>query len=53
MSMVRITAPSGMHVILVDYDHDEHLLPTFVEYLDRRLGLKSPWAYPGDDVDPK
>ena len=47
--MTRITAPSGKHVIIVDYEQEERLLPTFVAHLDRRLGLTSPWAYPEDD----
>ena len=49
LSMTRITAPSGKHVIIVDYEQEERLLPTFVAHLDRRLGLTSPWAYPEDD----
>ena len=51
LSLTRVTAPNGKHVIVVDYAQDEYLVPTFVAYLDRRLGLKSPWAYPGDDKE--
>lgn len=47
--MTRVVTPAGRHVIVVDYDQNERLVPTFVAYLDRRLGLKSPWAFPEDD----
>jgi len=49
LSMTRVVAPSGRHVIVVDMAQDERLVPTYIAHLDRRLGLKSPWAYPGDD----
>lgn len=49
VSMTRITAPNGKHVIIVDHAQDEKLVPTFIAYLDRRLGLRSPWAFPEDD----
>lgn len=47
--MTRLIAPNGRHVVIVDYNQEELLVPTFIAYLDRRLGLKSPWAFPGDD----
>ena len=49
LSMTRLIAPNGRHVVIVDYNQEELLVPTFIAYLDRRLGLKSPWAFPGDD----
>jgi hypothetical protein len=50
LSMTRITAPNGKHVIVIDFGQDERLVPTFIAYLDRRLGLTSPWAFPNDDA---
>lgn len=39
-------------VTVVGLRHDEHLAPTMVGYLDRRLGLTSPFAaMPGPDPD--
>jgi hypothetical protein len=46
LSRTRIVAPSGKHVIVVGVKQSERLAPTFVAYLDRRLGLKCPWPYP-------
>jgi len=47
--MTRVTAPSGQHVIVADIEQDERLVPTMIAHLDRRLGLSSPFAFPGDD----
>jgi hypothetical protein len=42
-SLTRISAPNGRHVIMADYAQDERLLPSQIAYMDRRLGLRSPW----------
>lgn len=42
---LELTAPSGAQVALADPDLDERLAPSQVTYLNRRLGLKSP--FPG------
>lgn len=39
-----LEAPSGRHVIITGIGMSEHLVPTYVAYLDRRLGLDSPFA---------
>lgn len=44
MCLTLITAPSGRYVIIADIAQDERLVPTMVAYLDRRLGLDSPFA---------
>jgi hypothetical protein len=40
---LEITAPSGAQVAVVDPDLSEHLAPSQVAYMQRRLGLKSPF----------
>lgn len=52
-SLTRIvTADKKKWVIVVGVGHQEHLAPTMVGYLDRRLGLTSPFAsMPGMDAD--
>ena len=42
-SVIRITAPSGRHVSQVGVPDDEPLCHQTVAYLDRRLGLNSPF----------
>ena len=37
---------NGNHVIVVDIKRNEFLVPTMVGYLDRRLGVQSPWVWP-------
>lgn len=39
----RITAPSGRSVFVVDMQQDERLVSSYLNYLDRRLGLTSPF----------
>lgn len=39
----RIQAPSGLHVTVVDTQQNERLTSSTLDYLDRRLGLKSPF----------
>jgi hypothetical protein len=41
--LTKISAPSGRWVIAVGIDQREFLVPTMIAYLDRRLGLKSPF----------
>ena len=46
---IRIIAPSGQRVIFYVHNQKERLLPTQIDYLDRRLGLDSPWeSWPAD-----
>lgn len=40
---LEITGPTGGNVVLVNPDHGEHLAPSMVSYLQRRLGVKSPF----------
>ena len=47
MVLCRITAPSGKHVTLVDMQQAERLTSSTINYLDRRLGLKSPFDRAG------
>ena len=42
-SVTRIIAPSGRTVIEVGTQHGDILVPTTVNRLDRRLGIKSPF----------
>lgn len=44
VSLVRVTAPSGKFVTISGINQRDRLEPTKVAYLDRRLGLVSPWA---------
>jgi hypothetical protein len=43
ISVTKIVAPSGKWVIEVGTQHDDYLVPTTVNRLDRRLGLRSPF----------
>ena len=48
VALTRIFAPSGRWVIEVGTAQDEYLLPTTIDRLDRRLGIKSPFlSLPG------
>lgn len=42
-TLLKIEAPNGNVVIVVDVPQGDRLEPTYVAYLDRRLDLKSPW----------
>jgi len=48
---LEVTAPTGAQVALVDPDLSEHLAPSQVTYMQRRLGLKSP--FPATPEQPK
>jgi hypothetical protein len=39
----KIIAPSGRHVTIVDMQQNERLVSSTLNYLDRRLGLTSPF----------
>lgn len=43
LARVRITAPSGRSVIISDMQQGERLASSHINYLDRRLGLQSPF----------
>jgi hypothetical protein len=42
-SLTRIVGPNGKSVIVPGVKQTDRLGPTTVSYLDRRLGLQSPW----------
>jgi hypothetical protein len=42
-SVTQIIAPSKKWVTVVGTQHSEYLVPTMIAYLDRRLGIKSPF----------
>ncbi len=48
---LEITALSGAQVAIVDPDLNEHLAPSQVAYMHRRLGMKSP--FPATPEQPK
>jgi hypothetical protein len=41
--LTRLSLPTGKSVVVVGLNQNEYLVPSMVGYLDRRLGLKSPW----------
>jgi hypothetical protein len=43
IGLIKITAPSGNWAIVSGVQLSEFLMPTMIGYLDRRLGLISPW----------
>jgi hypothetical protein len=50
VSLIRISNQTRW-VTIADMPQTEHLVPTYIAYLDRRLGLKSPW-FSIDPTDP-
>lgn len=42
-SLLKLSVPSGKSVVVVGVGQHEYLVPSMVGYLDRRLGVKSPW----------
>ncbi len=40
---IRITLPSGLSTVVVGIQQTEHLTPTDIGQIDRRLGIKSPY----------
>jgi hypothetical protein len=48
---LEVSAPSGAQVAVVDPDLSERLAPSQVAYMQRRLGLKSP--FPATPEHPK
>jgi len=54
-AVTKITVPSGKSVVVVGVEQTERLTPSMVGYLDRRLGIVSPWfsVDPIDDVQPQ
>lgn len=43
-TLTRIVSDDCRHVVVVGVDQTERLAPTMVAYLDRRLGLQSPFS---------
>lgn len=50
---LEIIGPADSRVSLVNPDMDEHLAPSMVSYLQRRLGVKSPFPAAPEQPDPK
>lgn len=48
-SITRIFKEGGPSAIVPGIKQEEHLTPSVVGYLDRRLGIKSPWFSIDDD----
>jgi hypothetical protein len=48
-----MTGPKGGRAVLVDPDLNEHLAPSMVSYLQRRLGVKSPFPAAPEQPDPE
>lgn len=40
-SITKITTEAGLYAIVIGVQHKEHLTPSQVAYLDRRLGINS------------
>ncbi len=43
VSLVKIVADNGKAVVVPGIDQAERMVPTYIAYLDRRLGVNSPW----------
>jgi hypothetical protein len=53
VTVTRIVAPSGRRAIVAGIEQQERLSPRMVGYLDRRLGIESPFAKIDDpEMDP-
>src|SRR3954466_5325867 len=50
---LEIFSPQGGRSVIVDPDMEEHLAPSTVAYLQRRLGIKSPFPATPEQPDPK
>lgn len=50
----KVSLPSGKSVVVVGISQTEYITPSMIGYLDRRLGINSPWFSVdlGDDFDP-
>lgn len=42
-SVTKVFKQGGQSVVVTDVSQNEHLVPTMVSHLDRRLGIVSPW----------
>ena len=42
-ALTKLAIPTGKSVVVVGLSQGEFLAPSMVGYLDRRLGVKSPW----------
>ena len=42
-ALTKLSLPDGKSVVVVGVGQGEYLAPSMVGYLDRRLGIKSPW----------
>lgn len=50
-TLTRIKGPAGKWATLAGISHHERLVPSMVAYLDRRLGITSPFPSLGDGED--
>jgi hypothetical protein len=50
-SLTKIVAKSGKSVVVPGVSQTERLEPTMISYLDRRLGLASPWFSLPEEAD--
>lgn len=53
--VTKISVPGGKTVVVVGVTQTEFLTPSMIGYLDRRLGIASPWfsVDPIDDSQPQ
>lgn len=42
-ALTKLSLPNGKSVVVVGMSQSEFLAPSMVAFLDRRLGIKSPW----------
>jgi hypothetical protein len=49
---LEITGPKGGHVAVANPDLDEYLAPSIVAYLQRRIGVRSPFPATPEQPDP-
>jgi hypothetical protein len=42
-ALTKLSLPNGKSVVVVGVTQSEYLAPSMVGYLDRRLGVTSPW----------
>jgi hypothetical protein len=51
--VLEITGPDGAQVVIANPDLQEHLAPSEVSYLHRRLGVRSPFPALPEQPDPE
>ena len=43
LALTKLSLPTGTSVVVVGVSQSENLAPSVIGYLDRRLGVTSPW----------